>query len=194
MKKSIIAAGAASVALAAMPIVGAFAATSVTDNITLSVGDACTMTDNATAENTRTKTTNIAAASYGTVETPSFSVTCNGGAWKVTAVGAGAAGHTTDLYNSEKSASIATSTADLDGSTSGWAYKLAVTSAPTGVTNVASDWTQIPSAATVAVSATATAVSDLAITPSYKISVASGAATGSYEGAVTYTVSTGATI
>ena len=47
MKKSIIAAGAASVALAAMPIVGAFATVSsygqITDKIQTTVGESCTM-------------------------------------------------------------------------------------------------------------------------------------------------------
>ena len=41
MKKTIIA-GAASLALAAMPVVGVFAATSMTDTITANVSDSCT--------------------------------------------------------------------------------------------------------------------------------------------------------
>ena len=69
MKKSIIAAGAASVALAAMPIVGAFAATyeTITDKVTLSVSESCTMTEGAVVETVPETSADAGDAKYGTI-------------------------------------------------------------------------------------------------------------------------------
>ena len=69
MKKSIIAAGAASVALAAMPIAGVFAATSVTDNFSLTIAPSCSLTraaaqDEATLSGVTASTDTTDAATY----------------------------------------------------------------------------------------------------------------------------------
>ncbi len=74
MKKSIIAAGAASVALAAMPIVGAFAATvnysSITDKVLLTVNESCKMEESDTVVETVAETTTGAGdQKYGTIVT-----------------------------------------------------------------------------------------------------------------------------
>jgi hypothetical protein len=45
MKKSIIAAGAASAVLAAMPVLGVFAETTVKDNLTVTVSSSCELAD-----------------------------------------------------------------------------------------------------------------------------------------------------
>lgn len=93
MKKSIIVAGAASVALAAMPVVGAFAATSsVTDNINLTLLSTCALTrTNAVAANavdgsssnlswaagTETYAITLVGGKSANIGTSTFSVTCN---------------------------------------------------------------------------------------------------------------------
>ena len=97
MKKSIIAASAASLALAAMPIVNTFAAEkTVTDNITLNVNSTCAMTRtgaNGTADtgvvagawtagdpettSSGTYEATIDAGGYANLGTSTISVTCN---------------------------------------------------------------------------------------------------------------------
>lgn len=99
MKKSIIAASAASLALAAMPVVGAFAAeqtATVTDNLNVTIDNTCSLTRTAsTADETvtgssawtdtsttepalsGTYTANMDAGSYGVIGKSSFVVTCN---------------------------------------------------------------------------------------------------------------------
>lgn len=100
MKKSIIAAGAASVALAAMPIVGAFATlaeySSITDKITLTVSKTCKMeadADLATtvadplAKGTLVPLGTIAAGAAATAQSgTAMTITCNSASgWTLTA-------------------------------------------------------------------------------------------------------------
>ena len=93
MKKSIIAAGAASVALAAMPIVGVFAVGNngtFTDVINTTIGDTCAFTRQATAHPAGTWSTDgadatkdiltaqtIALGAEATLGSSSFTVVCN---------------------------------------------------------------------------------------------------------------------
>lgn len=95
MKKSIIAAGAASVALAAMPVVGAFAAFTggpFTDVIQTTIGETCTFARGATAhgagetwttdttvttKDTLSAVTITPAAGEATLGTSNFRVVCN---------------------------------------------------------------------------------------------------------------------
>ena len=189
MKKSIIAAGAASVALAAMPIVGAFAAVpSVTDNITATVGAGCTIT-NEQATNTVTIPSVALNAVSNYVSSNGISVTCNAQNWTISAVGDGAENHKTDLYNSAANASIPTGTT-LDGTASNWAFKLGITTTEAEAATITSGYgsdATIPDTATVV--ATGTKASSATLTPSYKVSVGSSQAGGDYTGAVKYTVS-----
>ena len=94
MKKALIA-GAASVALAAMPIAGVFAADTTTvkeDTLTLSIAEVCTFTRNATAHGTgadnptggawgasnNTYSASVAInTSYAALATSSFDIACN---------------------------------------------------------------------------------------------------------------------
>lgn len=85
MKKSMIAAGAASLALAAMPVVGVFAAASQVDTLNLTVTSSCAMTNTAGSG----ATTNTYTATAGLNETVTFAaensdptiltVVCNSG-------------------------------------------------------------------------------------------------------------------
>jgi len=74
MKKSLIAAGAASLAVAAMPVVGVFAdnITTMTDSITVTVESSCTF-DAASHSHSKTMTANKAED----VGTTTMKVTCN---------------------------------------------------------------------------------------------------------------------
>lgn len=89
MKKSIIAAGAASIALAALPMAGVFAAAeAVTDNLTATVNSTCSLTrtgagattgDNkgAWTSGSETYTISLDAGSTGNMGTSTFTIVCN---------------------------------------------------------------------------------------------------------------------
>lgn len=181
MKKTIIAgAGVAAFAFAAFPFAGVFAdgtgdvTTSTVDTLTLTVSKGCSIT---------TTTRSDVTAAFGSVVpgqtatdgTSPFTVTCND-AWSLTP------SVTTALSNG--SASIPSGATALDGSVSEWALKLTV---PAGPTNAFSDFEAVNGTNAVVGNA---AVSDIEITPQYKVSVAAGQATGNYSGTVTYNVTT----
>ena len=191
MKKSIIAAGAASVALAAMPVVGVFADTmnpgTVKDSITLNVESTCSVTATGTASGTPQVITNTidfgnmnTATDKDNVAGTSMTINCNG-VWNVKAAGAGSEnGHETDLWNG---------TVEIDGdSTNGsyWQFKLggAGSSYIDTTTTDYTDFQSIPSAATkVAGGNSANAV---VITPTYKVHLSGDQAAGAYTGAISY--------
>ena len=79
MKKSIIAAGAASVALAAMPVVGVFAAVSdtVEDTISVSIDSSCTFSAGGTDASYEFQGTNGSAATITGSNQHAFTVFCN---------------------------------------------------------------------------------------------------------------------
>ncbi|MBQ3441236.1 hypothetical protein IJG27_02920 [Candidatus Saccharibacteria bacterium] len=214
MKKSIIAAGAASVALAAMPIVGAFANTSVNDNITATLTPGCTVTDSLD------KQVNITLAPGNITTTPqatSVSVTCNSTSWTITAVGASntyeeSSLHATSLIarnGTEGSYTYAEIPTGTSTSASSWAFKVADLYDPsTGATlasgaTVAADaspstgdpydyknFSAIPENATTIVIGTAPVTMQLKT--QYQVYTASNQAGGTYQGKVTYTVVDGA--
>lgn len=74
MKKTLIA-GAASITLAAMPVMGVFAATSVIDEITANVSDTCTL--NRTAGQGVYATTLLKDSVSENFATSTFTATCN---------------------------------------------------------------------------------------------------------------------
>ena len=179
MKKSIIAAGAASVALAAMPIVGAFALTSVTDTINATVGAGCTISDSTG------HTVDITVAPGATATSTaaeSITVVCNSNNWHVTAVGAGATGTATSLYSGENA--IATGTA-TSGETSNWAFKIA-SATNAAISDGYNTFIAVPATATNVVDGSAAATS--VVTTQYQVYAATGQASGTYTGKVTYTV------
>ncbi len=113
MRKSIIA-GAASVALAAMPVMGAFAATSVTDTITANVSDACSF--NRTAGEGTYATSILPNAIVENFASSSFAVTCNFGDNETRNINVTAS--FTDLVNGEYA--IPYSGTALTAGTAGW--------------------------------------------------------------------------
>ena len=131
MKKSLIATGAASLALAAMPVVGVFAIAEegnhMIDNITVTVPTSCSITNANTDEDGEVAdvTNNYAKTIYNgqyaiigasdttgaTTADNTVGVTCNSTAtsgaatsWRLTAIGNGTTGHETELYNASGTA------------------------------------------------------------------------------------------
>ena len=90
MKKSIIAAGATSVALAAMPIVGAFATTfgTVDDTVNVTVSNGCTVSSVSVSRTVSVPSMNAGAAAQ-TADGQAISLTCNSTGWTITAAGSG---------------------------------------------------------------------------------------------------------
>ena len=189
MKKSIIATGAASLVLAAMPVLGAFA-NSITDTVTITIDGACSVgsTDSSTGngttitdtlENGDTETYE-AGTSGGTIK-----VSCNDSSgWHITAVGSGDGSPVTSMKPSATSTAIPTSANATDASY--WQFQV------TGTNTVAAfnAFTAIPGSAT-KVAGNNAAVSEGTINTGYKVHVSTTQAADTYTGKVTYTVNTG---
>lgn len=197
MKK--IAIAGASVAFAAMPIVGVFAADgtlSQTDTVVVTVDSNCSLATSGTdvTPDASTYTAPIANGAYNTsIAGSTFTVTCNDtGGWKLNAVGAGTAtGDVTkmDASTNTDSDDIATGTT-LDGSVSNWAFKIAKggdDAANITITTGYTDFSAIPSGATKIAQGTSTAGKST-ITATYGVGISSTQSAGTYTGKVTYTL------
>lgn len=209
MKKSIIATGAASLALAAMPVVGVFAAdTSVTDTLKVTINKACTLRNNNTTVDgsTGAPTTNneysvtmsngqlrsdIGTGASGVTGTSdnTIDVACNtnagetGSNWTLTAAGKN---DSTDL-SAGGSLKIATGTNTEASGDSSWAFKVAgeaasgATLSPVEAYN--NKFAAVPDSATIA-----TGSGSATFTMTYQVYVNPTQATGSYTGGVVYTL------
>jgi len=197
MKKAIIAAGASAV-LAAMPVVGVFAADgtmSRTDAVEVTVDSACSLATSGTeTEGVSTYTANIANGGHNdNIAGSTFTVTCNDtGGWSLYAIGAGTAtGDITkmDASTNVDSDDIATGIT-LDGSVSNWAFK--VTKGGTDAANVTitegyTGFNPIPSAQTKIATGTSTA-GNSTVAATYGVGISSTQSAGTYTGKVTYTL------
>lgn len=192
MKKSLIATGAAAVALAAMPALGAFA--DVTDTVVLTIQSACSVgqtSSTAGAGKTITETNAVNSHLYtydadgsagGTLK-----VTCNDASgWNVKAVGSSTGSDKTVMVPTGSGTPIATGTAE-SGATSNWMFKVAGTGAVSGYTS----WAAVPSTAT-KVATSNTTVSEGTINTGYQVWVSATQQADTYTGSVTYTVAQGA--
>ncbi len=194
MKKSLIATGAAAVALAAMPALGAFA--DVTDTVILTISSSCsvgqtqgspvtgtgkTMQETA-AVNSHLYTWDADGSQGGTLK-----VTCNDASgWNVKAVGSSTGGTVTSMAASNSGTPIITAT-PTSGATSNWMFKVAGTGTVAGY----QAWSAIPGTAT-KVATGSTAVSEGAINTGYQVWVSATQEADTYTGKVTYTVAEGA--
>ena len=194
MKKSIIAAGAASVALAAMPVVGVFAAqqSSIIDTVQLTVNESCKMEADSGSKTVNLGSINNSAASNegtGSVMT----VTCNTAAgWSLqataTALSASAGGYSIP-HGTYTSGSQTTSV---------WSAKFALTGDDAGVdlTSGADEFSTNPiNAANFVIVASKDGVgtgagdqttSGVTITPKYIAYADANQGAGSYQGTITY--------
>ena len=189
MKKSIIAAGAASVALAAMPVVGVFAAqqATVTDTVNLTVSKTCMMEANA-ATGSYNLSTSTVAHEYAAVTGTPMTITCNAqSGWNITASASALTADGTDQ-------TIPFGAYSTTGE-SVWSVSLAKSGNDTNNATIAAgfdDYSATAAADTVVVSANGEtgakkAVSGLVITPSYKAYGAAHQAAGTYSGTIVYT-------
>lgn len=189
MKKLAIA--SASVALAAMPVVGVFAvtgSTEFTDNLSVTVNSGCTLENGGNTDGTyvdRSFSKNIAVGNYAVLDgsaatdTAAITIKCNTTSGTVTVTSAGS---TTLVGTSSADNTIATGAA-TSGSTSNWAIK-------SNASNTSSDPYAAYKAHVPGTFLTATAsASGTTFNPSYQVYVAQGQAPDTYTGSVTYTVS-----
>ena len=195
MKKSIIAAGASAVALAAMPVVGVFAASTggpFTDTIDVTIDNACTFSRGATAhvdgdgtpangtwgtDSTADKLSgNLAAGGIDSnFGSSNFNVVCNNhGGWKVTAAATALTGLTTTSEN------IPLGTPGAD--TAAWNYTSSSSDENITGTGTFSTASQI-----VAQSAVTTPTAGRNFSVSYAVSVDHVLSAQTYEGTITYT-------
>ncbi len=188
MKKAIIA-GAASAVLAAMPVMGAFAAqqATVTDTVTLTVSPTCKMEADAAAA-TYDLGTSTVAHEYAVITGTPMTITCNAQAgWNVTATASALTATGTDQ-------TIPFGAYANDGE-SVWSASFALSGNDTDNASIAAgfdDFTATAASNAVIVSANGAAgakkaVSGLVITPSYKAYGAAHQAAGSYSGTIVYT-------
>lgn len=209
MKKKLIAgASVAAFAVAAVPALGVFAATSgsFTDVITVNVPDSCTIETDATQDDgeyeNRTFNVEIPAGSYlefgnsdvSGSEDATMTVKCNvpttsTATWTLTAVAAN--GGSLEGTGSADGESINSGAAAESGDTSSWAMKVVVSAGT--ATNHFSDYEAVPIALAGEEVLTASAVSagaanNVTFRPQYKVYVQPDQAPGDYEGSVTYTV------
>ena len=189
MKKTTIAAGAASVVLAAMPIVGVFAdqQATVTDTINLTVSKTCMMEASAATGSYNLGTSTV-AHEYAAVTGTPMTITCNAQAgWNITATA-------NPLTASGTDQSIPFGAYATDGE-SVWSVALAKSGNDTGNATIAdgfADFSATTASDTVVVYANGdvgekAAVSGLTITPSYKAFGAAHQAAGTYSGTIVYT-------
>lgn len=180
MKKSIIAAGAASVALAAMPIVGVFAddVTSQVDTLDVTITNTCTIAS-VTHAGTGAWTTNtlakdvVAGELNNGIGTSTFNIKCNNQTgWTVTAAAQPLTGKITTTQN------IPVGTPAVN--TPAWQYVSStsdadVTAASTNTSPVAS-------------SAKTTGNDGKEFTMTYNVSTDTALSAQTYEGTITYTL------
>ena len=194
MKKSLIATGAAAVALAAMPALGAFA--DVTDTVKITIQGSCTVgqtqgspaqgTGVTVQENNAVNSQKYTWDANGTAG-GTLKVSCNDASgWNIKAVGATTGSDNTVMAPTGSGTPIVTGTAE-SGATSNWMFKVAGTGALTGYTS----WAAIPDTATPVAKGT-TSVSEGAINTGYQVWVSASQEADTYTGKVTYTVSAGA--
>ena len=192
MKKSIIAASASAVALAAMPALGAFA--DVTDTVQITIKDACsvggtTATTGAGKTFTEADAKNGQTYSWDATEAAGgkLVVSCNDASgWNIKAVGSSEGATKTSMKPTGSGTAIATGTA-TSGATSNWAFKVAGANAVSDYTS----FSAVPATATKVATSSATASEETYYT-GYQVYVSPTQQADTYTGMVTYTVAKGA--
>lgn len=214
MKKSLIATGAASLALAAMPVVGVFATTpNVVDTVQVTIDKACTFQatqnsqpyapDSTTGNILRTFAKNDvelgqvvelgegATGGSGGAQNPiTIEGVCNTGTTEQAdgTWSITAVGDNNATMVGPTGSTAITSTAATkelsSGTTSGWGMKITSTGAASGYTT----WNVVPSSATEVAGGNANGTS-FSFNPQYRVYVGTEQETGTYTGTVTYTIS-----
>ena len=183
--KKILGIGAASLALAALPVVGVFAATSRTDTLSVTIEKGCSFSS-AAAEGVNYTATLGQGSAIKDIEGVKFDITCNAendGTWKMTALGESGAKMSDGAGNE-----ITSTNGTLDGESSNWAFRLGVVggAADEGTYN---EYSQIPSTASEVVKSSGSAANaNATIRAYYGVSASASQTAGTYTGRVTYTL------
>ena len=188
MKKSIIAAGASAVALAAMPVVGVFAAdvTSQVDTLDITIDATCTMASVSHAPssgvwtgNTLAKTVTAGALNEN-IGSTSFNIICNNQTgWNVSATATVLTGKTTTSQN------IPLGTPEANVAAWNYVSSTSTEGVTAGVTGNTTSATKVASASDT------TGNSGDAFTVTYNVSTDNALSAQIYEGTITYTLGTG---
>ena len=188
MKKSIIATGASAVVLAAMPVVGAFAAdvTSQVDTLDITINATCTMdtvshapTSGVWDGNTLAKSV-VAGALNENIGSTSFKIICNNQTgWNVSATATVLTGKTTTGQNIPLG--------NPEANVAAWNYVSSTTTAgvTAGVTGNTTNATKV------AYAGDTTGNDGDLFTVTYNVSTDHALSTQTYEGTITYTLGTG---
>ena len=180
----------ASAALAALPLMGVFAAdgdvTGVTDNITVTVSPTCTLGTAAKEKQVSTSLTN--GGHKDDLEGSTFTIACNdAGGWNLKAAGDTDGDSKNVLKGSSSGTNISTGTT-IDGSASAWAFK----ATGSGVLeDYSTNFAAIPASAT-KIAGGSSPVHDNSVTITYGVSVGMDQPADTYEGKVVYTLGQGA--
>lgn len=205
MKKKLIAASAASLAVAAMPMVGVFAKTGsleFTDNLSVTVNAGCTLENGGTTDGTfvdRSFAKNIAVGNFAVLESngtavndnAAMTVKCNTTSGTVTVSYSVNAGANTNL--TATGGTIAAG-AVVAGPNSGWAIKSNAANTSTnpfageGESVADAGYYVAPTTATGTFLTSTASAQGTTFNPSYRVYVAQGQAVGTYTGTVTYTL------
>lgn len=201
MKKSLIAVAGASLAAAAMPALGVFAAGSFTDTVQVTVDKSCTWQaswsggQGDTAGRTFSEDHAVPGTRYefgvtdaGTESLPTIKMECNvsSGTWTVSAIGSSTGSSITAMNPSGTGAAIATGTA-TSGETSSWAFKIGATGGT--IATGYDEYKAIPASSTTVLSGSAS-TTDITFKPQYQVYIGTNQAPDTYTGKVTYTLST----
>ena len=210
MKKILIAgAGVAALAVAAMPVLGVFAAEAVIDTVQITISSSCGITsetaqDAATNEHATLAAANSMSANMVNGSTHEWLangasgqggklyVTCNDASgWNVTAQGfSNDTAGTTTMVATGSGTAIPTGTT-LDGTVSDWAFKVADTDTGATIVSAYSNYAQVPANATRVAYKSGTAVSEGLVYTGYKVGVSPTQQADTYTGKVKYVVSAG---
>lgn len=188
MKKSIIAAGASAVALAAMPVVGVFAddVTSQVDTLDITINATCTMDTVTHAPSSGTWTGDtlaksvVAGANNSNIGSTSFKIICNNQTgWNVSATATALTGKTTTSQNIPLGTPAA--------NTAAWNYvsSTETTGVTAGVTGSTTSATKVAYAG----DTTGNDGDEFVVT--YNVSTDNALSAQVYEGTITYTLGTG---
>ncbi len=216
MKKSLIAVAGASLAAAAMPVVGVFAEGSFTDTVQVTVSKSCVWqaswndpTDGPQTGNPTGRTFSKDGVVPGTLlhfggasddgqapgssaQAPIISMECNNGTGdgttgSWTVSAAGASEGASNTAMKPSGSGVAIATGTATtGATSNWAFKISA-SGGTVATGYGS-YTSIPASAVTVLSGNADATTDITFTPSYQVYIGTDQAADTYTGKVTYTL------
>ena len=194
MKKLAIA--GASLALAAMPILGVSA--DVIDTVQITISASCGVASDTESTPGTGQTFTATMTNSDTHEWDAdgtggeLYVTCNDASgWNVTAQGySNDTAGTTTMVATGSGTAIPTGTT-LDGTVSAWAFKIADGDTGATIVSAYSNYAQVPAAATRVAYKSGTAVSEGLINTGYKVSTSATQQADTYTGKVKYVVSAG---